>query len=518
MLKNKLSSITKKQEITIISLVVLFGFLIRMFYTPFGTPISGDAIDYFSYSIALARGEIFPDGYILNKFGWPIFLSPFLAIFDNSEILDLMNVQRILSITISVVTIVPLYFLIKNFFKKEIAIVASSLFIFSPKVIENSLLGISDSFFIFLITIVVMLVFVKNSKYYFLSYIIAGFAFIVRQEGILILIPLIIFFIVKKEFTKEKIMRISIGLIVFCIITFAANYALTNEIENISIFDTVIHATQISNQEIVISSDNKVATTGTITNNITEFIKNASFNYSKFLIWILLPNAVCFILLSIFTFQKTISKNRIIILGFFIFLSFISLFAYGKGIQEVRYLLVLLPLLALFSGYGLTTIQKRINKKILFFTIPIIISSIIFVSFDYEEKFENESFEIAKKVIQNANGINDYEESRFVKVAKMYDSWPELLPYGENREIYSGIEKFISSEYENLNDYIFYNYDKGLTHLVIYEENNAEYFDIIFQLENDFPYLTKIYDSSSLGHEKPVKIFEIKYELFKRVS
>ena len=72
----------------------------------------------------------------------------FFAISNSTEMIEFMNIQRILSIIISVLTIIPLYYLIKNFFKKEIAIVAASLFIFSPKIIENSILGITDPLFI----------------------------------------------------------------------------------------------------------------------------------------------------------------------------------------------------------------------------------------------------------------------------------------------------------------------------------------------------------------------------------
>lgn len=517
MLEIKKKSINKKQEIIIIFLIGIVGLLTRFYFFPYDTPISGDAIDYFSYSIALARGEIFPDGYIINKFGWSIFLSPFFAIFNNPEMIDLMNVQRIVSITISVLTIIPLYFLIKNFFNKEIGIVCSSLFIFSPKIIENSLLGISDPLFIFLMTTIIMLVFVKNTKYYFLSYIVAGFAFVVRQEGILIIIPLIIFFIVKKEFRKEKIGKITIGIVLFFVIVLTSDFVLTEDMDNISIFDTVFYATQISEQEIIINLDTGNEKTSTITNNISEFIKNAIFNYSQFLIWILLPNAIFFILFSIFTIQKKISKNRIIILIFFIFLSLTGLFTYGKGIQEVRYLFILIPLLALFSGYGINKIQLKMGNNVLFLIIPIVILSMVFSFFSNDDMFAQESFSDSKILVESAKGINNFDGHRFVKVAVMYHNWPELLPYGENRKIFYGIEKFQTGEYQTLKDFIFSNYDKGLTHLVIYEKNNSEFLDEVFFEENKFPYLHKIYDSELSSNVNKVKIFEINHVLIEKL-
>ena len=121
----QIKSINQKQTISLIFLISLSGFLIRLYFYPYDIPVSLDALDNFLYSMALARGDIFPDGYITNKFGWPIFLSPFLAISWSHEMIDFMNIQRILSIIISVSTIIPLYYLTKNFFKKEIAIISS---------------------------------------------------------------------------------------------------------------------------------------------------------------------------------------------------------------------------------------------------------------------------------------------------------------------------------------------------------------------------------------------------------
>ena len=214
----QLSSINQKQTIFIILLIAITGLLVRLFFYPYNIPVSGDAIDYFPYSIALARGDIFPDGYLINKFGWSVFLSPFFAISGATEMIDFMNMQRMLSVIVSVATIIPLYYLIKNFYRKEVAIIAASLFIFSPKIIENSLLGISDPLFVFLISCSIMFVFIRNSKYYYLSYISTSFAFLVRPEGILILIPLILFFFIKKNFSVRMITKLVAGVISFSLI------------------------------------------------------------------------------------------------------------------------------------------------------------------------------------------------------------------------------------------------------------------------------------------------------------
>ena len=76
-------------------------------------------LDYFSYSMALARGDIFPDGYLINKFGWSVFLSSFFAISNATEMIDFMNIQRIVSMIVSVATIIPFVLSYQKFLQKR---------------------------------------------------------------------------------------------------------------------------------------------------------------------------------------------------------------------------------------------------------------------------------------------------------------------------------------------------------------------------------------------------------------
>ena len=66
-------------------------------------------------------------------------------------------------------------------------------------------------------------------------------------------------------------------------------------------------------------------------------------------------------------------------------------------------------------------------------------------------------------------------------------------------------------------NYIFENYKKGLTHLVIYQENNTKYLDLIYSDEKKYPYLEKVYDSELPSEEKRVKIFYINYVEFEKI-
>ena len=82
--------------------------------------------------------------------GWPSFLSVFFSFIKSNNFLDYVNLQRMLTTVISTLTIIPMYFLAKKFMQKSFAIICSAAFIFSPRLIENSLLGLTEPLFLLL--------------------------------------------------------------------------------------------------------------------------------------------------------------------------------------------------------------------------------------------------------------------------------------------------------------------------------------------------------------------------------
>lgn len=54
--------------------------------------------------------------------------------------------------------------------------------------------------------------------------------------------------------------------------------------------------------------------------------------------------------------------------------------------------------------------------------------------------------------------------------------------------------------------------ENGLTHLIIKENNDYQFFDDIFKNENNYPYLIKEHDLINKDKKIYVKIFKINYE------
>jgi len=491
---------------------------IRLLIIPYEVPISLDGIDYFAYAIAMSRELSFPSEYLISNFGWPSLLSFIFSIVVFEQMLELMNIQKIFASLISVITVIPVYFICKKFFDHKIAILGSVLFLFDPRLIINSTLGITDSLFIFLVTIVIMFIFIKNGKYYFLSFIFATLAIFVRYEGFLLIFPIIISFFIKKEFNQKKIIHFSLGITVFLTIIFCLNI-LAYEKTGTDIFSPVTGGMNYMSNNIVMNNpdwDDEFFS-GKDENHSQIFIYNSISGYVKFIGWITLPYLVFFIIPGLYFINKKITIDKIILVVFAFFISGAGFYAYGRGIEETRYLYPLIPIFVLISCRFFYILNKKYDyRKVILVTISfVIISSVGYLEYDKKDNvYEREIYDATVFVVKIADGVNEYNGNKFVKTAALENSWPELLPVNEKNKMTLKIKKFSSNGFENIEQFLESNENKGLSHLVIVENEKELFLKNVFHNENEYEFLEKIYDSRDLGFKNQIKIFEINYNIF----
>ena len=202
-----------KNPIFILALIGGLSLAIRLYLVPFDLVLGNDGTSYFWYAndvsiLGKLPNEISPniDTQFPNN-GWPIFLSGFFSLIDSTNFLDYMNAQRIISILISVVTVIPIYFLGRKFFNEKYSLVIAALFAFEPRLIENSLLGITEPLYLLLGTITLVLFLSKNNKIIIISFIAAALFCLIRYEGLVIMVPMTIMYFVR--FHKNKIQIIT---------------------------------------------------------------------------------------------------------------------------------------------------------------------------------------------------------------------------------------------------------------------------------------------------------------------
>jgi hypothetical protein len=504
---------SKKNIIITFGLLFLLGLGIRLYFTPFHIPISLDGIDYFAYAIAMSREGIFPSGYILTNFGWPSFVSIFFTFAKDADMLTLMDLQRILSVIISTLTIIPIYFLTKIFFKKQIALLATILFLFDPRIIQNSIAGITDSLFILLTVLTLLFIFYKKSSLIYLSFIFVALAAFVRYEGIVLIIPLLVSYVLKNKQEKIPNIKLLVGISLFLIIIIPINFINYEDTQQTSIFSQIVHRGDfISGTIIENKPDIDDEFFATNENHTIIFIENAVGGFVKYLGWVLIPTSIVFCILGVIFVPKKVTKNKIIFGLFFVFLALASVLAYGRGFQETRYLLVLLPIITLLSCYGLNYLLKSNLKNVVVIIIfAIISSSFIFIDYrNQDSKYELEMYEATIFLTNIAQGVNDYSGNQYVKVANLQNNWPELLDKGINGKMELVTKKFVIKGFNEPEEYIKLNKNKGLTHLLVNE--NDKFFEDVYINEKNYSNLEKIYDSNNFNKNIKYKIFKINNE------
>ena len=508
-----------KSPIFLLTIIGIIGLLIRVYYLPFELPITHDGSSYFWYANDLSISGTFPDSYPLNfpNNGWPTFLSVFFYFFNSDNFLDYMNLQRSLSITISVLTVIPVYLLCSRFFDKRYSIIGAALFAFGPFIIQNSLLGITESLYL-LIGITSLFLFLSNNiKSVYISFGVAALFTLVRYEGLLLLLPLSIMFFVRFKKEKKVVLKYSFCVLIFILIASPMAYIRFENTGQDGIISHVIAG------PVYYQSAGEKGEQDQIITFFNLFITGL-LNLSKYLGWITIPFFIFFIPYGLFAIFKNrdYKTNTIVLTSIILLLP--AVYAYTRDFQDTRYLFVLFPIFTILSIYTIKKLESKLKKQNMFCVLligGILGSSLVFLNYQMEDyEHEREAFEIAKEVTKITNVINhsyhiDFEipESKYYRsatIASLQD-FPVLSTERQDR-----IEFVELVGHDSLESYIEFGRNQGLTYLVVDDSiKQPSFLQDVFIHEEKYPYLLKEYDSKDFGYQYHVKIFRINYEVLK---
>ena len=489
--------------ILVIGVIMASSLAMRIYLYPYGIPFSLDALNaYFLYASDTSILGHFPKGLANN--GWPGFLSIFFSIFHFETSMEYMDLQRIISISFSILTIIPVYYLSRKFFDKHYSILCAVIFAFEPRLIQNSLLGITEPMFLFLIAVSLNLFFAGNKKTY-ISFIVVGLSALVRSEGLFLFFGITALLIIQNRKQLKKMflrVSVSIGLFILTILPMSVIRFMING------SDALIGRALAEGGKLMIKSNQESVST----NLILIFVEGLK-NPLMLLGWSSIPLFIFFVPASVIAIIKDRNKNfllLIIILGFMIIPVF-----YGLSIgSDTRYIFPLYPIFSVISVYIIKKIfDKRISKKILLVMIigSIVLSSSTFLYLKHTDlTHEKEAFEISKQVIQ-ARAINDYyPESEYVRATSFVDK-PLML----SGSLWRGPITFETNGYQSLKEFIDKNRKDGLDYIVVDGKPKRPVFlNDVFNHEEKYPYLIKTFDSQENGYKYHVKIFKIDYGEF----
>jgi len=507
---NKLN-LSAKNSIIVLAIIGLIGLSIRLYYFPYGLPITHDGDLYFSYALDAAILGHFPDSYVFPNNGWSVFLSLFFSIARFEHPLDYMNMQRVLSLSISVLTLVPIYLLCRRFFGPVYSIIGASFFVLEPRIIQNSLLGITEPLYILLLTTSLYLFLSNDRKVVHYGFWVTALASIIRNEGLLLLVPLTIVYFIRFRNERMVIPRYFFVITIFVLILLPIAY-LRLETTGSDGFTNVVGGARYYKNTIEESGDSE--------NKMFSFVINGLSGLVKYGGWILIPQFIIFVPFGIIMLFKELDykKTTLIIASFVLLLP--AFYVYSREVQETRYLFQLFPIFCILSIFTIQKLEKKFPKpKILMIIllIGIILSSLMFLQYkavDYSH--ERDALGIAYDVYDITGGIvNDYYPEikylNFIRYTKV-DNFPVLTT------TIPGLTVFTKYDFDSIDEYIQYGKENGLTHLVLDGNNvNLSLLNDIFFNEEDYPYAIRVYDSLEHGYKYHVKIFKIDYQLFEKL-
>lgn len=496
----------------ILVMIGVFALIIRLYYLPYNIPITFDGIGYFWYAIDMSVLGSFPTGYDFPNNGWPAFMSLFFSILKSDDFMDYMLLQRLLTVIVSVLTIVPMYLLGTRFFDKKYSIFGAALFVFDPRIIINSLLGITEPSFLLLGVTLLHLFFSRNFKSVYAAFGVTALFSLVRYEGLLLIIPLSILFFIKYRNHKMIILRYCLAIGIFLLILLPIAY-IRIETQGYDGLMSHVVAGIASHQYIAeypTSSDTYYYDTTYTT----------ILNLSKYLGWVMIPIFVLFVPLSVVLLVKNKVYRRsdykkLTLIFFSITMLLPAAYAYSRGYEETRYVYILFPVFCLLSTYSIKSIHEKLNIKkiivyILAFVIMLSIGSLQLKGMDVD--YEREAYYSALKISDLAEGINNYHNHEYVEVAYLRNQeFPTLKNYVLQKP------RIIYIEQDSLKSYLEYGQNNGLTHIVVDDFNQESYPKFlvdIYKNEDNYPYLVKLFDSSEIGYRYHVKLFKIDYEKF----
>ena len=492
-------------------LLIIFtiSIIIRIYYLPFDLPLVLDAQNYFWYGNDMSILKQIPLEYDAHNNLWSSILSVFFSMNSSNNILDFMNMQRILSTVISALTVFPVFFLCKKFFSNKYSLLGASFFIFEPRLIINSLQGITEPIYLIIGIVIILFSLNENKKYYYISFGLAAIFSLIRYEGLLILLPLTIIYFWKFKINKKSILKYGLCLLIFTLIIFPMVEARIQATGEDGLTSHILGGTNYISNTLTENQEKQ---------DKTEFLKSGVLNTIKFLGWITIPIWLIFLPYGIFKYFKKFEQKQGILLLFSVILVLPALYAYARDFHETRYLYILFPLFSIISLYSIQKIEKMKKMKIIFglIIIGIIFSSIGWLEYKWiDEEYEKEVFIVSLKIKEVTKGVNEfYPESTYLQFIDLDKKFPKL-----KNEIQDEHKLFSISKYKGIEQLLLNEKENGLTHIVIDQsqkpDNLRKKFLIeIYENENKYDFLKKIYDSNNEGFNYKLKIFKINYELF----
>ena len=544
-LENKIKTTNRQVILGLISIIII-GLSIRIFYFPNDIPIVTDGHFNFVYAMkTIVEGNL-PEGYLVTNSGWSNFLSFLFMFSDRTEPLHLMNIQRITTIIISSLTAIPTYYLLKRFVGTKWALFGSFMIVVEPRLLLTSLEGLNYTLFFFIFISSLVLFLKKTNLGFFLSFVCIALLALVRYEGILLIVPFSVLYFI--QYKNKKSLYKFIGMIGILILILIPVGVLRSEATQEYCIDYIfgtlcgqdgitnnflagpkfVYTYLIMNEQLseTVTSNmgdsdgefhrEKYGSGGT---NLGNALEESLSRLIKFVVISMIPFFGFFILFNLLTRIKNSSRKinfdmKVILISSGIML-LPALYAYTRGIDEIRYILILMPIFTILSVLWNKKIHEKITKThiMLILLTLILFTSIFFIEMNKRDYVHDmKSFVVSKEIVKVTGITNSFDQGGYIKIAMLFSNWPQLPDSGADGKIKHEFEKIPIKEFKSIEELIIKSRDKGLEFIVV--DENTEVFRDLRESSKEYVYLEKIFSYDETERKKEFSIFKINYELF----
>ena len=527
---------------------------LKLYTVDFTVLPSEDTFGYVLRGIAHNNGDFTEPP--RKTLGWSIFISPFFHMTDSNNFLDYVNIIRGLGLGISIITIVPVYLLSRKFFDAKYSLCAVGLFAFEPHLNHVSGLGMTEPLYILAIILSLYFILNKNSNYSYLSFLTIGLLWWVKWNGIVMLLIASIIFFTNFKKTPKLFLKYFACLAICLIVVSPMLIERNGQFGSPLFFSQNEH--MFTGEYATIMADNMMGVEYSAFDYVDDHgfgkfiekfvflgIYNLLFTLFKmslpYLIFFL-PFGILFSLRSFDQEKKYIRSNWILILislGAFIF--YFAIMPEKRLIYHVYPFLIILAAISLqrLVEYGLPTFsfnekQKKICLVGIMCTVlllsslytlryevpdPILSNEEILFAETLENKFDGKILDAGYTLkglyyvhVMDPDGVfKNYKITQNSGAYYMFEFNSENVNLMPTMLYAKSLEDFIEVSYEYELNYISIN-KKGV--ILFYP-----YLDEIYENEDKFPYLTKVFDTENEGFEKlKAKVFEIDYKIFYEIS
>ena len=546
-----MKEISKKSIVLFLIIIATISLGFKLYTVDFTVLPEEDTFGYVLRGIAHNNGDF--TEHPRKTLGWSIFISPFFNMIDSNNFLDYVNIARGIGIGISIITIIPMYVLARKFFDAKYSLCAVGLFAFEPHLNHVSGLGMTEPLYILATILSLYFILNKNSNYSYLSFLTIGLLWWVRWNGIvMLLIASIIFFTNFKK--TPKLFLKYFACLAICLIVVSPMLIERNEQYDSPFFFSQSERV-FTGEYTTIMADNMLD----VENSAFDYIDDHGFGkfiekfvflgiYNLFFVLFkmslpylifFLPFGILFSLRSFDQEKKYIRSNWILILiSLSAFIFYFAILPEKRLIYHVYPFLIILAAISLqrFIEYGLPIFSfTEKHKKICVVGImcvvvissglytlryespdPILSNEKVLLAEILENKFSGKILDAGYTlkglhyvhVTDPLDAFKNYKISQDPGAYYLFEFNKENVNLMPTVLYAKSLEDFIDVSYEYELNYISIN-KNGVTDIFY------PYLNEIYENEDKFPYLIKVFDTEREGFEKlKAKVFEINYEIF----